>query len=276
MAVKKIIRKKTSLKKKTVKKNPKLDFELPTAYSDISDNINDYMIMLSGERKIGKTTLFQQFGKCFYVMCDRNLGLKLKQKRITSWDEFLRIIELLEENPRYCELVVIDTGYTLYEFCFKYVCEEFNVKDPRDKGWGVVWKSIFMEFTGAHERILAAGYGLGVVAHSEEKEKPEGGTKLKAKLSAQAYTYYTGLADVLGHYQYSNSGDRELIIRGSAYVDAGTNIDEHFMYTNGVPITKIPMGKTKEQAYKNFLAAFNNELIQKEGHKRKKKSYKRN
>lgn len=267
MVAKKIVRKKKVSKKNKVKSHsgPNLNFELPTKTTEISDNISDYIIVLSGERKIGKTTFFQQLGGTFFVMLDRNKGLKLNSKRITSWDEFLRIVELLEANPNYCEMVIIDTGYTLYELCFKFVCREHGVTDPRDKGWGVVWKDIFRQFVEAHERILEAGFGLGVIAHSEEKELPGGGTKLRAKLSAGAYTYYTGLADVLAHYQYNQiTGKRELIIKGTHAIDAGTNIDEHFKYTDGSPIEKIAMGSDKKESCKNFLKAFNNKLERKE------------
>lgn len=280
MAVKKLVHKKKKSVKKSTKKSTHrqgdpLDFELPTEYSDISNRLEDYIFLFSGERKIGKTTLFQQMDDVFFVMLDHNRGLKLRQKRIQSWEEFLRIIELLESTQDYCRLVVIDTGFSLYELCFKYKCDEHGITDPRDKGWGVVWKDIFREFVEAHERILNAGFGLGIIAHSEAKEKPGGEeTKLRAKLSNQAYTYYTGLADVLAHYQYNEvTGKRELIIKGSSSVDAGTNIDDHFRYTDGSPIDKIPMGKSKEEAFKNFKAAFNNKLKPKEA--RKKKSFKK-
>jgi len=265
-----------SIHKKIVKGAPDLDFDLPRELSPISDDIMDYMIVISGLRKIGKTTLFQGFQDPFFVMCDRNAGLALFQKRITRWEQFLKIIEILENEPDYCGIVIIDTGFTLYEFCFKYVMDDLGITDPKDKGWGVVWKVIFKHFYEAHERIIEAGFGLGVIAHSEDKERPDGGSTKKAKLSAQAYTYYTGLADVLAHYQYNpDTGDRELIITGSAEVDAGTNIDYHFKYTNGSAIKTIPMGSNKDQSYKNFMLAFNNKLIAEKSFKKTSGSFKK-
>lgn len=252
---------KTARIKKTI---PKLS--LPDTPTVISENLSDYIWLLYGDRKIGKTTLLAQFDDVFFLMFDPlNKGLSIYQRHVASWNQFLKYIDLLEANPGYCKMVVIDTGYMAYEMCWAHVCKEHGVKDPRDKGWAVVWKDIARQFMEAHERILNLGLGMAITAHSDVKEitRKDGTSynKLSTQLGGAAFKYYNGLVDIIAYYTYANDGKRELLIRGDSLVEAGTRIEKHFQFTNGEPIDIIQMGKSPEQAFANVMEGFNNKLI---------------
>ena len=268
--------------KSRVKKSiPKLT--LPEAPSEISNNLSDYIWLLYGERKIGKTTLLAQFEDVFFLMFDpKNRGLAIYQRHVSKWEEFLKYIKLLEENPDYCKMVIIDTGFMAYEMCYAYVCKKHGVEDPRDKGWAVVWKDISREFMEAHERILNLGLGLGITAHADIKEitRKDGTSynKLTTQLGSAAFKYYNGLVDIIAYYHYNEKGNRELLLRGDSLVEAGTRIEQHFQYTDGSPVVNIPMGKNPKEAFNNVQKAFNNQLMRPKEAERKsktKKSFKR-
>jgi hypothetical protein len=284
MPVKKVQRKvakKNVVKLKVVsKKSARTDVSkmvLPDDVSEISENLSDYTWMLYGERKIGKTSLFSQFGRPFYFMFDpKNKGLRLLQVYIPSWEHANKGIELLEQkleaNPKYCNLVVVDTGFMCYERCYQYMIKGMNLDTAHGQNdRGVAWKEISREFMEWHDKIYALcdkyELGFAVIAHAElmkDLKRKDGTTydKLTTQLGGQAFKYYNGALDIIAFYHYNRKDERMLTISGTAKLEAGARIEDHFKYTNGKPIKDIPMSKSPKLAYANLLKAFNNELVE--------------
>ena len=77
-------------------------------------------------------------------------------------------------------------------------------------------------------------------------------------MSNQAADVIQGLVDIWGNYTYDGK-KRYLLIEGSEEIDAGCRVEGHFL-SEGQPMSKIYMGNSAKEAYKNFLAAFNNNL----------------
>lgn len=249
---------------------PAPSWDLPTELSVPAERLEQYTMLLFGERKIGKTTLFSRYPDPFFFMFEPGgTSLKLKQKYIASWEDFLHGITLLEKNPGYCRTVVIDTGFMCYERCFEYVKKKLNLEDIRDESWGNGWKVIDAEFRAAHERLFMLGLSFQVTAHTELKHvKRKDGTeyaKLTTQLGGQATRFYNGVVDIIGYYHYGNGGVRTLTIQGSDHVEAGSRVEGHFKYANGSPVSDIPMGKSPEEGFRNLQLAYDNKLIPKGG-----------
>jgi hypothetical protein len=179
----------------------------------------------------------------------------------------------LEGDPDYCDIVIIDTGYMAYELCFDFCLRKLKITDPRDEGWGSGWKLIEREFRNEQMKILNAGFGLGVTAHTEMKTlKTRQGVeyqKLCIQLGGQAGKFYNSFADIICHFQYDEKGKREIILRGDNLVEAGTRTKENFFFTDDTPIMTLPIDFTGEkdpakEAYKVLVKAFNNQLDRKE------------
>jgi hypothetical protein len=151
-----------------------------------------------------------------------------------------------------------------YERCFEYCLRTLGLTSPRDEAWGSAWKFIDKEFRTAHTRLLNLGLGFIVTAHSELKEvqRRDGSAynKLTTQLGGQATRYYSAVVDVIAYYAYDLHGNRELVLKGTGDLEAGSRIKGHFLSQNGEPISAVSMGKSEEEGYRNFLAAFNNSL----------------
>lgn len=261
----KIVKPTGSKKNKPLRKKPKAveGLSLPTEKSEPADSILAYSMLVYGKKKIGKTSLISNFEDTMFLMCEPGgKALSVYQRPVRNWSEFVAYVDLLIEDTTF-KTVAIDTGDFLYEFCMEYVCEKLAIEHPSDEAYGKGWKAVRAEFTLQVTRLLHSGKGVVFISHSKEEEfnTRRGDTyhKTVSSMPGQAKDVLEGLVDIWVNYDYDGT-DRFLIIGGNDEVDAGHRLEGRFKYTDGTPVTKIPMGKSAKEGYENFMAAFNNEL----------------
>lgn len=250
---------------KTKVDRPKLT--LPTEEEEPLSSLSEAMLLIYGENKIGKTSLCSQFPDPLFLMFEPGgKGLKIKQRQVNSWREFVGYIDLLEKTEEFRN-VVIDPIALCYKAVVDHVCEKELVNDPTDIGWGKGWKAIEDEFVRQIKRISASNRGIIFLGHPEqaEFEARTGGKyhKITPKMMKQAKTFIESFVDVIAFYGY-HGDKRMLTIEGSDELDAGSRLKYQFRTPEGERIHSIPMFDKKnkqfdeEQAYKNLLRAFDN------------------
>lgn len=250
--------------KKTVKQeviNSKLS--LPLSKSEPSDTLQDYSILIYGPKKIGKTSLTSQFDKALSFMTEPGgKAQAMYQVACTTWTDLRGYTKLFIKDSRF-RTGIVDTADLSYELCMAYTCKKMLIDHPSDEGYGKGWSAVRKEYQAWIMELLGSGKGVIFISHMKDSEfknrRGDSYNKVGASMAGQAADIIEGLVDIWGNYTY-NGKKRYLIIGGSDEVDAGNRVQGHFLDIEGKPLDRIPMGNSPEEAYKNFIAAFNNKL----------------
>ena len=248
---------------------PPKTFSLPTEKSTPSDSLSDYSILLYGVKKGGKTTTAAHFPKALFLSTEPGTkALEVFSVEVGNWADFVGYIKALEKAPAgQYGTIIVDTVDLAYEYCFQSVCKAEGIEHPGDLGYGKGWNKVLTTFRNAVLRLfhLPGNPGIVFISHDTEKEfEDREGKKfdrIQPTMAKQALGVIEALVDIIVSYQYEK-GKRVAKICGSDWIVAGCRLQEHgrhFIAKDGSPVETIPMGNSSQEAYQNFVAAFNNE-----------------
>lgn len=242
---------------------PSLDVTLPTERSVALPRLQDYSILLFGEKKIGKTDLTAQFPGTFHMMFEPGAkAQEIFQRPVTSWKDFKGYVRLLKKDKSF-DTVTVDTVDLAYTRCFEYMMQKLAIEHPSDEAYGKGWAAIRDEFGREMTTLMSLGKGVIFVSHATEKEiKTRNGEKfdkIMPTLAGQGRDIIEGMVDLWFYYGYDGS-DRVLTITGNDFIGAGHRLKKNFRYPDGTPIHEIPMGTSAEEGFANLMAGFKNRL----------------
>lgn len=240
---------------------PTSDLSLPVDRSVPSSKIQDFTILLFGEKKIGKTDLTAQFDETFHLMTEPGgKAQSIFQRPVNNWREFQGYVKLLEKDRRF-RTVTVDTADILYKHAMDATMQKMGIEHPSEEAYGKGWAAVRDEFTKWTLRLINTGKGIIFISHAQEKEiKMRGGEKydrISPTLAGQARDILEGIVDIWAYYGYDGSR-RILTIQGSDHIGAGHRLKNNFKTPTGLPLTEIDMGGSAEEGYRNLIAAFNN------------------
>lgn len=243
---------------------PKSPLRLPDAPSTPSDALDDYSMLLFGEKKIGKTTLASMFEKPLFLMTEPGgKSLPIYQMPITDWMQMKTAVTLLQRDPTKFRTIVVDTVDIAFKLCERYVCRNLGIDHPSDEDWGKGWSAVRDEFTSWAATLMNLGMGVILISHAADREiKTRSGMKynrVQPTMTGMARDVIEGMVDIWAYYDYVGSR-RTLTIRGDEHIAAGHRLQNHFRYQNQEVLT-IDMGVTPQEAYRNLVAAFNNTYV---------------
>jgi len=228
-----------------------------------------YPQVIYGERKIGKTSLVSMYGSekkdsnIYAFMFEENRSYSLYMSEITEWQDFLDVIPDFIAGKHNFQACWIDNARNAYDMALAYACKKFGFEHPgRQNDHGDSWNKVYLEFCSPIRQLLTSKYAMMVTCHELEKEiETRSGRKflkMSPDLTNQASRLITGELYNVFYYHYVRD-ERFLQIQGDEYITAGHRMEGHFLTTEGETVFKVPMGKSKEEAYENLMQAFNNQ-----------------
>ncbi len=251
---------------KTAKKLTTGDsFVLPTDRRTPTSNPWELAYLITGEKKIGKTTFAIEGCEEYVLQFDKpQLSYNIRETAITSWKHFKKALEAIESKAANgtmaFERIIVDGAGEWYQMAHVEACKRAGVEHPSDIPYGKCWHQIRDMFTDAVNRLLrlqvSASCGLVFIAHSEWRERNKVEV-LVPNLPAKCEEILNGKCDGWFNYGYMGKS-RVLTIRGDDTIAAGHRIDGHFLTPDKRRINHIVMGSSAAQGLKNFLEAFNN------------------
>ena len=169
--------KKTGPRKKKASDKVLENASLPTEKKEPIFNILEFIFLVYGREKIGKTTLLSSFEDTMFITTEPGTkGLVIFEfldRPVKDWSEVLQAVELLEKDKKRFKLIVIDTADRAYDMCMDWVCEQRNIEYPGkdDDGkedFGRSWRAVKQEFTDVIHRIIRTGRGVAFTSHMKE------------------------------------------------------------------------------------------------------------
>src|SRR3972149_11741038 len=105
---------------------------LPDEMNEPSDRLEDYLVFLFGEKKIGKTAMSSRFEDSLHIMSESGgKAQRSYQIPVGSWAEFKGVVKLLRKTDRFRHLS-LDIVDNLYKMCQKHICMERGITHPSD------------------------------------------------------------------------------------------------------------------------------------------------
>lgn len=147
----------------------------------VTASLSDKILLMYGEMGTRKTSVACCFPK--HLLLAYDIGYKFidgaNAVPLQTWQDFKSVVKQLDKKDVHemYETVVIDTIGMAYTACYNYMLTQMGVESPGDVPFGMGWKKIRIEFETVLRSIVQKGYGLVMLAHSDEVEKEDASTK---------------------------------------------------------------------------------------------------
>lgn len=236
---------------------------LPSKKTKPLQELQQFSFWFYGPPKIGKSSLVSRFGTVCQAMTEKGYNaLSIYDVPLWQyeWPDYLNFLELIKEDT-FFDCVSLDVLEIAFEKCFAFMKAELGIENPQWGEWNTVRKPFIDLCTSL---TMLEGKGCVFVSHASrvEREDASGETwgGMAPALKGKPYEAIAGLVDVIGCMHY-HKGHRVMQIIGDSDIDAGCRLFENnvaFIDTEGERVKYIPLGTSSDEAYANFLRAFQN------------------
>lgn len=191
---------------------------LPTSKSKPKEKLEDYVILLYGVPKIGKSTFCSEMENPLFLATEAGLNaLEVYQIPIPTWETFLTACKDIAEGKHSFKTIVIDTADQLWKACSEYIRKKNNIQHESDLDWGKGWGLVKDEFSRAVVKLSLLPYGLVLVSHAdtiEIKTRTAKINKAVPTLPKTAREIVLGMADIIIYAESvvtDKEGERRII-----------------------------------------------------------------
>lgn len=174
--------------------------------SKIKPGLEGKIILLSGEKKTGKTTFLSELPDCLIIGLEpgTNLLSGVTVQPCNTWTEFKQIVKQLksDEAKKKYKYVGIDPLGILWNLAAKFTWMQKNDgSDLGDYEIGLHQNKSMNEFSSAIMDIAREGYGLVMISHITTKDLPNDlgfkyGVEIAPDLPKRPRSFVEGLADL--------------------------------------------------------------------------------
>lgn len=186
--------------------NPEVDLtkiQLPSEPTKKKDKVEQYIWLLYGPPKIGKSTLANNFKNAIFIAPERGQKGLVDPYVIDvgSWQEIKKIIRLLKKKKHNFKTIVVDTADLAFKFCSDYICVKHGITHPSDEGWGKGWGFLVDEFTRFVVSASNLGMGMVFISHNRDmviKHRTIELTKEVPTLTGSARRVILPFVDIIG------------------------------------------------------------------------------
>lgn len=206
----------------------------------VSTDLSGYITFIYGAYKTGKTTLAVQMEKPLLLAFEQGYNALpgVIPQPMTSWGDMKQVyrqLKMPQVQERY-RAVIIDTVDVAADMCKKYICQQNDIEELGDLGYGKGWSKFKDEFNEVFRGLTQMGYAVFFIGHDKEAKDDSGNvTNIRPALSNSTREVIAGMADIYGYAKQSGANkDSVLVLRDkTGFIECGCR----FKYVDDV----IPM-----------------------------------
>ena len=123
----------------------------------------------------------------------------VKAANLTNWAGLKDLIRQLDdpESKELYKTIVIDTIGLAYKACISYICGRKGVQEIGEIPYGQGYSLAKNEFEREISKIPQMGYGLILIAHSDELNDEKNGVSVKVDIDKRPSSVIKGMADFI-------------------------------------------------------------------------------
>lgn len=203
--------------------------------------MEEYIWVITGRNKIGKTTLANDFPKPYHFKFEPSTsGLltyefdimeKANELDRHAWLVFKRGVNEFIKNDGYgFKTAIFDPYGVAYDLAKDYICKKYNVDSPADIGdFGTGWGFVNGEVETITRKLISNGFGVVFVAHMKTTTEKDGlgGEKdvVDLDIGGSAGKFIKNMTDIFLLADFDEEGERKLFVRPTNNQEAGSRLD---------------------------------------------------
>ena len=203
----------------------------------VSRDLSGYITFVYGAPKTGKTTLATQMEGCLLLAFEPGYHALpgVIAQDVTTWGEMKQVYRELRkpEVQATFKAVIIDTIDIAADRCKKYICQQNDIEDLGDLGYGKGWTKFKEEFNEVFRGLTQLGYAVFFIGHHKEATVTDPATGaeriiIRPSLSNSTREVIAGMADIYGYARQRGEGQMsQLVLRNT---DGSIECGSRFKY----------------------------------------------
>ena len=185
----------------------------------VSKDLSGYITYVYGAPKTGKTTLATQMDGSLLLAFEQGYNALpgIMAQDITTWGEMRQVYSQLKkpEVKGMFKAVIVDTIDVAADKCKKYICQQNDIEDLGDLGYGKGWTKFKDEFNEIFRGLTQLGYAVFFIGHHKEQTLDTNDGKQKVivrpNLSNSTRETIAGMADIYG-YAHQVAADKMSVL----------------------------------------------------------------